>query len=330
MESPRISAIVLCYNQARFVTECLESVRAQQYPNLELIVSDDASSDDSVGVIQAWLAHSGLNYRFLRNQANQGLCRSLNNALSHARGKYIGGIAADDVWLPGKLLAQVERLETLPGNVGVIYSDALQMDESGRVLPKRFIETYRRFDRMPEGDVHEILWDGNFIPAMTTLIKRECYAKVGLYDESLYYEDWDMWLRIARCFEFAYAREVSAKYRIVSTSMARSQGKRILDAGCSVCLKHLRSGNLDEDTKTAAARLFYNYAISSYEHKTSRHKRNLIQALRFRPSPGLALRCLFAAFGVGSERFARLRQVLQVRKPHRGLLSGAPVVSERL
>ncbi|MGD0260556.1 MAG: glycosyltransferase [Verrucomicrobiota bacterium] len=320
MQYPLVSAIVLCYNQARFVIECLEGIKAQQYPNLELIVNDDASQDGSAAVIQAWLARSGSRHRFLRNEANQGLCRSLNNALSHARGKYISAVAADDVWLPGKLRTQVERMERLPHKFGVIYSDALQMDEWGKVLPRRFIGTYRKFEWMPEGNIYKILWGGNFIPAMTTLIRRECYDKVGLFDETLYYEDWDMWLRIARCFEFAYADEISAKYRIVSTSMMQSQGNRIIDAGCQVCLKHLRAGNLKPDTKTAAALLFYNYAIASYEHKTLRHKHNLLQALGFRPTPGLALRCIYALCGVGSEKFACLRRLLQVQSSNGELL----------
>jgi len=291
----------------------LESVKAQNYPNLELIVNDDASKDDSASVIQAWLAQSGIPHRFLRNQTNQGLCRSLNNAISQSRGKYTAGIAADDVWLPGKLLTQVERMERLPERCGVLYTDALQMDEQGNLLEGRFIDVYRRFEKKPEGNISSSLWKGNFIPAMTTLIRRECYEKVGLYDEALYYEDWDMWLRISRCFEFAYADEVSAKYRIVSTSMMQSQGNRMIDAGCQICLKHLRAANLGHDTRTAAALLCYNYAIASYEHKTLKHKRNLLQALRFRPTPGLALRCLLAVCGVGSERFARLRSLLQVQ-----------------
>jgi glycosyltransferase involved in cell wall biosynthesis len=317
MQYPLVSAIVLCYNQARFVIECLEGVKAQQYPNLELIANDDASQDGSVAVIQAWLAESGIRHRFLRNQTNQGLCRSLNNAISQSRGKFISGIAADDVWLPGKLRAQVEIMERLPGRYGVLYTDALQMNEHGKILEGRFIERYRRFGKMPEGNIYVTLWKGNFIPAMTTLIKRECYEKVGLYDEALYYEDWDMWLRIARGFEFAYSNEISAKYRIVSTSMMQSQANRIVDAGCQICRKHLRAANLEHDAKTAAALLFYNYAIASYEHKTLKHKRNLLQALRFRPTPGLALRCLFAICGVGSERFAHLRRLLQVQSPSR-------------
>ena len=64
MRYPLVTAIVLCYNHARFVVECLESVKAQNYPNLELIVNDDASRDDSAAVIQAWLSKNNIPHRF--------------------------------------------------------------------------------------------------------------------------------------------------------------------------------------------------------------------------------------------------------------------------
>jgi glycosyltransferase involved in cell wall biosynthesis len=329
MQYPLVSAIVLCYNQAKYVVECLEGVRAQRYPNLELIVSDDASSDNSTEVVAAWLAQSGLRHEFFRHQKNLGLCRSLNVALSRARGKYIAGIAADDVWLPGKLLQQVRIMERSPAKVGVLYGDALQMDEAGRVLPKRFIETYRKFESVPQGNIESALWDGNFIPAMTTLVRRECYEKVGVYDEDLYYEDWDMWLRIARLFDFIYTEEVSAKYRIVATSMQKRRDLMI-EAGCHICLKHLKGGDMDREARRAAKCRFQNCAISSYEHRTLRHKYYLLRAFRFSPTPGLALRCLFAVCGVAPDTFARVKGMLQSKRSQPNFLGGDSVASETL
>ena len=139
-----------------------------------------------------------------------------------------------------------------------------------------------------------------------------------------------MWLRISRCFSFSYLDEVSAKYRVVSTSMMQSQGSRMIDAACQVCLKHLRAGSVERGARKAAKVLFYNYAIVSYERKTMRYKRNLLQALRFRPTPGLALRCICAICSVGSEKFARLRRLLQVQNSNGEPLSKTGSVSERL
>jgi glycosyltransferase involved in cell wall biosynthesis len=293
MQYPLVSAIVICYNHGRFVIECLEGVKAQQYPNLELIVHDDASRDNSAAVIQAWLAKCDIPNRFLRQKTNQGVCRSLNHALSHASGKYVSGIAADDVWLPGKLLTQVELMERLPDKVGVVYSDALQMDEEGKLLQWKFIEGHRRFEAMPEGNIHNVLWEGNFIPPMTTLVRRECYRQTGPFDETLFYEDWDMLLRLSRSFDFVYSPEISAKYRFVATSMARSQKARMLDATCRMCVKHLDQGDLSQDARHLALRKLFECAITSVWNRTPEHKRNFLKAMRIALGDALAFTLLW-------------------------------------
>ncbi len=315
MQYPLVSAIVLNYNHARFVIDCLDTVKAQDYPNLEIIVNDDASKDDSVALIEAWLAKTNIPHQFIKNKTNQGVCRSLNNTLKIARGKYVSGIAADDVWLPGKLRTQVEMLEKLPDRVGVVYSDALQMDENGKLLPGKFIETHRKFDAMPTGNIHKALWEDNFIPAMATLTRRECFDRVGLYDESLFYEDWDMWLRISRCYDYAYSDQVSAKYRLVGTSMVRSQWPRMVDAMCQICIKHLKSEQLDSETRRTAADKLRSLAAISFELKTVRHKRSLFQAMKYRPSLGILIRCLLVSCGIGSDGFERMRAMVRGKRP---------------
>jgi len=315
MQYPLVSAIVLSYNQARFVVECLEAVKAQDYPNLELIINDDASRDDSVAVINAWLARNNIPHHFLKSKVNQGICRSLNNTLKVARGKYISGIAADDVWLPGKLRTQVELLEQLPEKVGVVYSDALQMDENGQLLPEKFIHAHRRFETMPTGNIHKTLWEGNFIPAMTALTRRVCFEQAGPYDETLFYEDWDMWLRISRHYEFFYSTEISARYRLVTTSMVRSQWSRLVDAMCQTCVKHLKSGQLESEARRAAAAKLQALARIGFEEKTPAHRQNLFQAMKYRPSPGILVRCLLTSCGLGSEHFEQMRAFFVGARP---------------
>lgn len=314
MESPLVSAIVLCYNHSRFVLDCLESVKAQQYPNLELIVNDDASRDDSVPVIAAWLAKQNIPHKFLRNETNRGICRSMNNALGQARGKYISGIAADDVWLPGKLINQVGMMERRSERVGVVYSDALQMSEDGSVLESKFIESDGRsayFESMPEGDVQVAIWRNNFIPPMTTLIRRECFDRVGLFDESLFAEDWDMWLRISQSYEFAYSSELSAKYRILRTSATRANFGRLLDDMCRTCLKHLKAGHLQPGVRRAATERLHSLASSSFQQKSPAHKRNLWHALRYRPSAGIAGRLVYAWCGLKASQCEGIRTRLK-------------------
>ena len=234
---PLVSVIASCYNHGRFVEECLESIRRQTYRNVQLIIIDDCSNDDSVAVIKRWIAEHGIQCTFLTHAKNQGVCRSFNEALSHATGTYVAITSVDDVWLPRKLEEQVRLLESLPPEYGVVYSDAEQIDEEGRPLPKRYIESFRTFNAPPEGDVFDELWRGNWLATQGMLIRRACFEAVGPYDEGLALEDYDMWLRIARRYRFAYSPYVSCKYRIVPASHGRTLGLRRAEANILTYLK---------------------------------------------------------------------------------------------
>ncbi len=225
---PLVTVIATCYNHARFVVEALESIRCQTYPNIELIIADDCSTDDSAERIRAWVDEQGVECHLRLHDRNQGLCRTLNEALSLASGKYIALISTDDVWLPDKTARQVMIMEALPESVAVVYSDAYVINEDGERLPGRYIQSRVQRPDTPEGDVfHTLLRDWCFIPAMATLIRRSCLDAVGPYDESLVFEDVDMWLRLARRYRFAFDSTVSASYRILPGSLFRSRQREM-------------------------------------------------------------------------------------------------------
>lgn len=263
--APLVTMIVLCYNQARFVVETLESVKAQTYKNTELIIIDDCSTDDSVAVIDRWLGESKIQCTFIPHKKNQGICKSLNEALAATSGKYISMIASDDIWLPDKIDRQVAIMESQTESVGVLYSDAFQIDERGHSLPGSYIPTYWTFPQMPQGRVLDTLLQSNFIPGMTTLIRRSCYRKVGAYDENLPWEDWDMWMRIARHYSFVYSPAPSAKYRLNSGSFWHSDPDRMLRDSFGVLLKQFRLGDLAANQKSTLVQSMSNFAIELYK-----------------------------------------------------------------
>jgi len=259
-ELPLVSVIVTCYNHERFVVNCLESIKRQEYPELQILLSDDCSKDKSVKVIRDWMSSNpSVPITFTENQRNQGLCRTVNEAMKLAKGKYVCPLSTDDAWEPGKILEQVMLMQTLPDRTAVVYSDAFLMAESGELLPRRFIETYRQFEHPPQGDIHHILWEGNFIPAMTTLVRRSAFEKVGCYDENLYYEDWDMWLRISRHFHFAYQPKRTARYRMMQSSMSKSGIDRMRVADQLMFTKHLLERQVPKKILNKA----FNYATST-------------------------------------------------------------------
>jgi len=244
---PLVTAFVGCYNHSRFVEECLDSVRHQTYPNLEVIIFDDWSKDNSISVINTWLKKHRLDWQFIPHTRNIGICASLNEVLRLARGKYISVVAADDVWLPDKTTRQVAMMEQMPKDIGVLYSDAFQINESGEALPQMFIEAHRKLVTPPEGFLFDLLWEGNFIPAMATLIRRECFTLVGTYDEDLCFEDWDMWMRISRRFRFAYDKIPAARYRLVSESAVRAMSEAMCRSEELFRLKYFGRGWLNAE-----------------------------------------------------------------------------------
>lgn len=251
--SPLVTMIVLCYNQARFAVETLESVKAQTYKHTELIIVDDCSSDDSVAVIERWLQENGIQCNFIRHQRNRGICKSLNEALAISSGKYVSMTASDDVWLPDKIERQITIMESQPESVGVLYTDAFQIDESGRTFAGTYLATHCKFAEMPQGQILDSLLDSNFIPAMTTLVRRSCYDKVGNYDETLPWEDWDMWLRLARAYSFIYLATPLAKYRIHSRSFSRSDYASIVTGSIKTLAKQYSLGGLSERQESIVA-----------------------------------------------------------------------------
>ena len=225
-DQPLVTVISLCYNNGRFVVQGLESVRNQTYKNIQHLIADDCSQDDSVALIEDWIRKHNYNCIFIKRTKNLGICKGINELLKLAKGKYCSGVS-DDVWLPDKTARQVQILENAPENVGVVYSDAFQIDEHGNELPQMVIQDPKAILVPHEGYMFDRLWDENRIPALTALIRRECFTQVGTYDEKLYFEDWDMWLRISRKFRFVYDNKPSAKYRIISTSMMQANREAI-------------------------------------------------------------------------------------------------------
>lgn len=310
MNAPAVTVIALCYNHERFVLDCLESIRAQSFQDFELIVTDDCSRDRSPQLIADWLAMHYPQARFIRHAVNRGICATLNEALAAARGTYISMIATDDVWLPHKLHSQVDLARTLGADTALIYGDAGQMDEEGNLLPTRFIEAHHVADP-PSGRIFGRLADGNFIPAMTTLIRRDALLAVGGYDERLNYEDFDMWLRLADRYAFAFQPEIVAHYRIVATSMVRTvfaePSAWYHHTNFLIRQKWLRSQSLTTEQRALWSDKMWLAAYGLFVHHDPRAQACLWEAFRYSGRPRAACLALACQFGVSRARLVRLR-----------------------
>jgi|GEM_PF-410705 len=259
---PLVSVVTCSYNNSRFVIETLDSIKDQTYSNIELVIVDDCSTDNSVELINEWLKSYQGKYHFLRQDRNLGGSKPYNIGLRQAMGKYYCTVDTDDVLLPDKITNQVALLEATDDTVAAVYSDAWPMDVNGVKLEGKFIEQYRRFDVMPSGMIYETLLQGNFIPTMSLLVKRCVFDKLGLYDESLVYGDFDMWLRVARDYQILYSDTPSARYRIRPGSLTFTI-KNWEYSNLKIFLKH-KDGPLSESWIRKIARWVYfnNDAVS--------------------------------------------------------------------
>ena len=240
IESPLVSILVASYNNATFIQQSLDSVAAQTYQNIELIIVDDCSKDDSVAVIESWIERNDYKCKFIANPDNKGVCRVSNIFLENCHGKYISWLASDDIMLPGKIETQVGILENAASDVGLVYSDAYIIDKHGKKYFSKFIQWHRQFIDIPQGDVFETLLNGNFIPVMTTLIKKECFNKCGYYDENLIYEDYDMLLRIAKEYKFIFSDYISTEYRMHDNNLHKKLASiPALETNYALFYKHL-------------------------------------------------------------------------------------------
>lgn len=311
---PLVTVGVGNYNHRRFVIEALESVVAQTYPNIELIIADDCSRDDSPSMIREWIATRRPGTPFLAHDTNRGVCATFNEIVARARGKYLALFSADDVWLPHKVASQVAVFEADGPDLGVVFSEARQMDEEGRELPERFIEQHRPGVAVPEGRIFADLLPNNFIPALTAMTRMECFKAVGTYDESLVFEDWDMWLRIARQYRFRYQPEPTARYRVVATSMARTRQNAMWLSAEYMFFKCLDRGWLEEHPATRE-RVLESLQVLAYEwYRTRDPRRHWALRLLWRHRRrqfGHLLACVAARAGVPYETFLALRWKLK-------------------
>jgi glycosyltransferase involved in cell wall biosynthesis len=236
---PLVSIICLCYHHEKFVKEALESVLFQDYPHFEMIVVDDCSQDKSAEVIQTFVndikfykeayhfdnqaIKNGLQrIEFIQNTQNLGNCQSFNQALQIAQGKYIIDFATDDVLLDDRIRKQVEIFESLPEDYAVVFGNAMEIDESGRMLKYHYPIDKQGQSRwkVPEGNVYKAILERYFICTATMMMRRSVLEELNGYDEELSYEDFDFWVRSSRKYLYAYQDEVTTLKRSVRNSLS--------------------------------------------------------------------------------------------------------------
>lgn len=212
----KVSVIVPVYNGAETISKTLESVLAQTYKDIEIIVVNDGSTDDTLSVISAFEKDRVRVF----SQKNSGAPAARNYGLAQAKGDYISFIDADDLWSKDKVESQVAVLDHSDPKVGVVYSWTALIDSKDTVfsyLPKKACI----------GDVYKRILTTNFlISGSNAMIRKVCIDQVGGMDTSLKYtDDWDFFIRLASVCHFSVVPKYQIYYRQSNTSITAQVSK---------------------------------------------------------------------------------------------------------
>ena len=220
--SPLVTVVTPAYNVAKYVGETVDSVLRQTFRDFEYLVVDDGSVDNSADVVKA---HVGDDPRFRLVQGeHRGLSAARNAGIREAKGEYIAFLDGDDRWHPKFLERQLQLIQSLPPDVGVVFCRSRLVLENGTLV-------FLQWQRAGRYDFDDFLVNSN--PARngsSLLIRKSCFADVGGFDEDLrHLEDLDMWLRIAANSKTPVLW--ASKYFLVDLrlrpgSMSRDRGRR--------------------------------------------------------------------------------------------------------
>lgn len=286
---PKVTIIVPSYNCDRFLPDALNSVLRQTYQDYEVIVIDDGSTDRTPQVLQAYCQSMGDRLRVVRQQ-NQGVAAARNHGIELAQGEWIAFLDADDIFLPGKLAAQMQIAESYgqtEPNLGMIHSGWYRVDAEGKILMA--VEPWQQ---VPQLDLeHWLRWKPVLPSAM--LFRRQWLERVGGFDRRFPpAEDTDLVLRLALLgCKTEWLRQITVKYRQHGDS-AMHKGLPQANSLTAVIDQFFRQPHLPESIRWQEAHVRYDTLvwIAWYLHYTG-HAAEMVNYLQrswsYSPHPPL-------------------------------------------
>jgi len=208
IEPVMVSVIIPSYNHAKYIEEAIRSVWNQTYKNIELIVIDDGSKDQSVNILNKLQLESPIRMRVVAKK-NEGICKTLNFGLNLSSGKYISVLASDDRYLNNKFALLVPIIESSDCNVSFVYSKNTNINEDGSISIVRQKELAVIKDQLFEN----ILLFKIFPTISSALIKKNILIEVGSFNEKYKTEDYDLLLRLTRGHTALFCNQPTFEYR---------------------------------------------------------------------------------------------------------------------
>ena len=198
---PLVSVIIPTYNRANLLLRAIKSVLSQTYKNLELIIVDDCSTDNTGEVVRK-LQRKDKRIKYIKHRENRGGSAARNTGIKVAKGEYVAFQDSDDKWIQDKLEKQLAVLKKFPDEKTIIYTAFIKiMNKDAFYLPGKKV-------KKKNGMIFNELIKNNFIGLPTVLINKSCLDEVGSFDERFpRSQDWELFLRLAKKFPFEFIDE---------------------------------------------------------------------------------------------------------------------------
>ena len=224
----KVSVLMPSFNYARYLPLAITGVLSQSHSDLELIITDDCSTDGSREIIRHW---ERLDNRVVGvfHDVNTGLAGARNSGLAASSGEFIALCDADDIWLPEKLKIQMGVFRRNP-ELGLVYSDSAIIDGDGNLTGQLFSSMIHRLGQATSGSLFEELCERNFLCVPTVALRREAMEYAGGFDERLRsLEDWVCWAKVSRKYAFYYVDDALVQYRIHGAGLSRNSKSMALN-----------------------------------------------------------------------------------------------------
>jgi glycosyltransferase involved in cell wall biosynthesis len=261
--SDLVTVICIAYNHEKWIEETLESVRAQEYYAKELIIVDNGSTDNTAEKIKSWVDKSSgiLPVQAIFHEEMQPYCRLFNQVLANVNSQYLVDLSGDDVLYPDHLQSSIQELKRAP-YAGFVFSDAYILDQRGEV--KTFYKRNTSGELTEEielSNLYETLIQRNLICSPTVVFNTAILRKEGGYDESLFYEDFDIQIRLARNHPVVFSDHIGVLKRKHAKSMSSRQYQvyhsKMLPSTVKVCSKIQGMNIYPEENRALKKRILY-------------------------------------------------------------------------
>lgn len=256
---------IALYNHENYIVKCLESVVKQSFYNIELIVIDDGSSDNSFEIAKKYLDNQDFNKNYkIYTRLNKGMCNTLNEIAQQSKGKYISFIGSDDYWMFNKIEEQVLFLENNP-DVALVHSNSIKVDKYNNEIGFLDYSLKKNSGKL----FKSIIFGKGGINTPSHLYRTEIYKEIGYYDSTLKFEDTDFWLRLTKIYTVGFINKFHTYYRWHGQNLSDEKNKLKFynDEIVKIFSKNIEDSKLKKSAILRIYRKSYLLALRTFEIK---------------------------------------------------------------